>query len=123
MHIPDSIFRQYDIRGVVGTELTGEFAHALGRAWASLATATVGHAPTVAIGRDNRPSGVELAGALRDGLVAGGATAIDVGELPTPGPTGASRSRAPTTRPSSTGSRWCSAARRCTATTSWPCAT
>jgi phosphomannomutase/phosphoglucomutase len=84
MNAPKSIFRQYDIRGLVGSELTPEFARSLGRAFASVAWDRVGRAPTIAVGRDNRPSGEALAAALRAGMVEAGATAIDVGVLPTP---------------------------------------
>jgi phosphomannomutase/phosphoglucomutase len=84
MNVPRSIFREYDIRGVVGEQLTADFAVALGRAYASTAWSVLGRGPTVAVGRDNRPSGGGLAAALRRGLVEGGATVIDVGELPTP---------------------------------------
>ncbi|MEP6589684.1 MAG: phosphomannomutase/phosphoglucomutase [Gemmatimonadota bacterium] len=84
MNIPKSIFRQYDIRGVVGSELTPVFARALGRAIGSMAVARLGGAPRLVVGRDNRPSGEALAAALRQGLVASGCTAVDVGMLPTP---------------------------------------
>ncbi len=84
MHVPRSIFREYDIRGIVGEQLTPAFAQQLGRAYATAALAQLGRTPTVAVGRDNRPSGAALAAALRHGLVLGGATAIDVGEMPTP---------------------------------------
>src|SRR5204863_711830 len=43
-----------------------------------------GKPPRVAVGRDNRPSGSALAQGLREGIVAAGAVAIDVGEVPTP---------------------------------------
>ncbi len=84
MNVPQSIFRQYDVRGLVGTELTPEFARALGRAYGSLAWQRIGRAPVLAVGRDNRPSGPALAAAIREGIAATGATAVDVGELPTP---------------------------------------
>ena len=84
MNAPKSIFRQYDIRGLVGPELTPEFARSLGRAFASVAWDRLARAPTLAVGRDNRPSGEALAAALRAGMVEAGATAIDVGVLPTP---------------------------------------
>lgn len=84
MRVPRSIFRQYDIRGLVGQELTGEFAHALGRAVATFARARLGRSPVLAVGRDNRPSGRDLGARLREGLADAGATAVDVGELPTP---------------------------------------
>ncbi len=85
MKVPAAIFRQYDIRGVVGTELTAAVARAIGQAFATLASERVADLPPrLAVGRDNRPSGPELAAAVRDGIVAAGATAVDVGELPTP---------------------------------------
>jgi len=84
LNVPRSVFRQYDVRGVVGTELTPAFAHALGQAYATLGWERLGRAPTLAVGRDNRPSGEALAAAVRQGIVATGGTAIDVGQLPTP---------------------------------------
>jgi phosphomannomutase/phosphoglucomutase len=84
MNVPRSIFRQYDVRGLVGKELTPELARGLGRAFASVATDRVGRAPTLTVGRDNRPSGEELAAGVRRGVVEAGGTAVDVGMLPTP---------------------------------------
>jgi phosphomannomutase/phosphoglucomutase len=84
MQVPRNIFRQYDVRGITGRELTPELARALGRAFATLAWERAGRAPVLAVGRDNRPSGTVLAPAVREGIVASGGTAIDVGELPTP---------------------------------------
>jgi phosphomannomutase/phosphoglucomutase len=84
VQVPHSIFREYDVRGLVGEQLTPEFAHALGRAIGTTALARFGRAATIAVGRDNRPSGAALAEGVRNGLVASGCTAIDVGELPTP---------------------------------------
>jgi phosphomannomutase / phosphoglucomutase len=84
MNAPKSIFRQYDIRGLVGSELTPEFARGLGRAFATVAWDRLGRAPTLAVGRDNRPSGDALASSLRRGIADAGGTAVDVGVLPTP---------------------------------------
>src|SRR5919112_4277207 len=84
MNVPKSIFRQYDVRGIVGRELTPEFARALGRAFASVATDRLGRAPVIAVGRDNRPSGPALSEGVRRGIADAGGTAIDVGTLPTP---------------------------------------
>jgi phosphomannomutase/phosphoglucomutase len=69
---------------LVDQELTPEFALALGRAYASAAWARLGRAPVLAVGRDNRPSGESLAAAVRAGIAQTGATAVDVGMLPTP---------------------------------------
>lgn len=84
MDIPAVIFRQYDIRGVVGDELSPPIAHAVGRALASMGRKMVGRDARIAVGRDNRPSGDLLARAVRDGIAAAGAVAVDVGMLPTP---------------------------------------
>jgi phosphomannomutase / phosphoglucomutase len=84
LRVPKSIFRQYDVRGLVGSELTPEFARALGRAIGTLGYERLGRAPTLAAGRDNRPSGDALAGALRAGIADTGATVVDIGQVPTP---------------------------------------
>ncbi len=84
MNVPSAIFRQYDIRGVVGDELDAQVAHAIGRAVATDARRRTGKAARLAVGRDNRSSGELLAHALGDGMAAAGATAIDIGMLPTP---------------------------------------
>ena len=84
MNVPKSIFRQYDVRGLVGTELTPDLARGIGRAFASIGWDRLGRAPIIAVGRDNRPSGDALAAGVRRGIVEAGSTAIDVGTLPTP---------------------------------------
>ena len=84
MQVPRSIFREYDVRGLVDTQLTPALAEALGRAFATAGHARLGRAPVLAVGRDNRPSGEALAAGVRRGIVAAGGTAIDVGMLPTP---------------------------------------
>ncbi|MDH3569518.1 MAG: phosphomannomutase, partial [Gemmatimonadota bacterium] len=84
MDIPSVIFRQYDIRGVVGDQLTAPLAHAVGRSVATVTRGRIGRAPRLAVGRDNRPSGTMLASAVRDGIARAGGTAVDVGVLPTP---------------------------------------
>ncbi|MEE8572672.1 MAG: phosphomannomutase, partial [Gemmatimonadota bacterium] len=82
MDVPSHIFRQYDIRGVVGEDLTAPLAHAIGRAVATVARRRIGRDPRIAVGRDNRPSGDLLARAVRDGIAQAGGTAMDVGVLP-----------------------------------------
>ncbi len=84
MNVPRSIFRQYDVRGLVGSELTPELARGLGRAYATIGWERLGRAPVLAVGRDNRPSGETLAAAVRLGIAETGATAVDVGQMPTP---------------------------------------
>src|SRR5256885_5644447 len=72
MKLPATIFREYDIRGTVGDELTGEVAYAIGKAFATLATERLGRAARIAVGRDNRPSGVDLANQVVSGIVDAG---------------------------------------------------
>ena len=82
MQISASIFKAYDIRGVVPVSLNSELARALGRAFATHAI-SLGH-PTIAVGRDGRLSGPELSQALIEGLVEAGAHVIEVGMVTTP---------------------------------------
>jgi phosphomannomutase/phosphoglucomutase len=84
VQVPQSIFRQYDVRGIVDRQLTPELARALGRAFASMGWSRLGRAPVVAVGRDNRPSGAALAAGVRLGIRDAGGTAVDVGMVPTP---------------------------------------
>src|SRR5213083_3658169 len=84
MRLPSTIFRQYDIRGLVDQELTPAAAHAVGQAYTTFAMQRLGKAPRVAVGRDNRPSGAKLAQGVAEGIAAAGGSALDVGELPTP---------------------------------------
>jgi len=82
MQLSASIFKAYDIRGVVPVTLDAEVAEALGRAFGSAARAA--GEKTVAVGRDGRLSGPALAEALIAGLVATGVEVIDVGAVTTP---------------------------------------
>src|SRR5258707_15090397 len=84
MNLPAAIFREYDIRGTVGNQLTAEVARAIGQAIATLGWERLGRAPRLAVGRDNRPSGPGLAHGLLSGIEAVGGHGVDVGELPTP---------------------------------------
>ena len=83
MTIAAGIFRQYDIRGIVGDDLTAEVARALGGAYAALMRER-GVQGAVAVGRDNRPSGNALRDALVAGLTEAGVDVVDVGTVPTP---------------------------------------
>ncbi len=82
MQLSPGIFKAYDIRGTVPSTVTGEVAHALGRAFATLARRA--GEKSVAVGRDGRLSGPCLCGALIEGLVTGGLDVIDVGMVATP---------------------------------------
>jgi phosphomannomutase/phosphoglucomutase len=82
--IPKSVFREYDVRGVIGTELTAEFAEHLGRSFGSIAIERLGRTPTLGVGCDNRPSSDGFSAALRRGILSTGANVINVGTVPTP---------------------------------------
>jgi phosphomannomutase/phosphoglucomutase len=77
------IFRQYDIRGVVDRDLTTEAAYAVGRSYGELCRKG-GITGSVAVGRDNRPSGPRLRDELVRGLNEAGLDVIDIGVVPTP---------------------------------------
>ena len=82
MQVNPSIFKAYDIRGVVPSTLTEEVAYHLGHAFGTHAAA---HGETVvAVGRDGRLSGPALSQALIRGLVDVGIQVIDIGAATTP---------------------------------------
>ncbi|KPC14492.1 Phosphomannomutase Phosphoglucomutase [Pseudomonas syringae pv. maculicola] len=80
--LPDTIFRAYDIRGVVGDTLNAETAYWIGRAIGSESLAQ--NEPNVSVGRDGRLSGPELVQQLIQGLHDSGCHVSDVGLVPTP---------------------------------------
>ena len=82
MHLTASIFKAYDIRGIVPSTLNADVARALGRAFGTHARSQ--GQTVVAVGRDGRLSGPALSGALIRGLVAVGIRVIDVGLCTTP---------------------------------------
>jgi phosphomannomutase len=75
--IEPSIFKAYDIRGKVGSELNSEVARAVGSALGSW----LPESGAVAVGRDMRPDSKELADAIIDGLRAQGRDVWDIGEV------------------------------------------
>lgn len=77
-----SIFRAYDIRGVLGETLTNDIARQIGRAVGSEARDR--GLREIVVGRDGRLSGPALSGALIEGLRAAGCDVIDIGLAPTP---------------------------------------
>src|SRR3989344_573552 len=79
---PASIFKAYDIRGIVGRTLTVDGVATIGRAIGTEAQAR--GRTTVVLGRGGSNSGQELAAALARGLQASGADVIDVGRVATP---------------------------------------
>jgi phosphomannomutase / phosphoglucomutase len=96
---PPEIFKAYDIRGVVGRQLTTEVVEQIGHAIGSEARARAVQGGTsvagdrmsgatgsqrFAVGRDGRLSGPDLVGALARGLNRAGCDVIDIGQVPTP---------------------------------------
>ncbi|MGH8418541.1 MAG: phosphomannomutase/phosphoglucomutase [Pseudomonas sp.] len=79
---PDSIFRAYDIRGIVGETLSAETAYWLGRAIGAQSLSQ--GEPNVCVGRDGRLSGPQLVAELIKGLYDSGCHVSDVGLVPTP---------------------------------------
>ena len=82
MKVEPSIFKAYDIRGIVGKTLDEQVAFHLGKAFGSAALAAGEKA--VAVGRDGRLSGPMLLDALIKGLSSTGIQVIDVGAVTTP---------------------------------------
>ena len=80
----DRIFREYDIRGVVGKDFVADFAFSLGRAFSSLLRKANPEARRVSVGRDTRLSSEELASNIIRGIVASGIDVYDIGLCPTP---------------------------------------
>ena len=82
MQASASIFKAYDIRGIVPSTINEEVAEALGKAFGTAALKE--GETTVAVGRDGRLSGPSLGAALIRGLVSVGVNVIDVGMVTTP---------------------------------------
>jgi len=79
------IFRQYDIRGVWGDDLTLEAVEAIGRAFACyLGEKLRKENITVSVGRDARKSSPAIAEALARVLTGSGVSVVDIGMCPTP---------------------------------------
>jgi phosphomannomutase len=83
---PAGIFKAYDIRGLYGSEMDEGTAHAIGRAFARVLARLRGKQPaelTVGLGRDMRLTAPAMAAAVREGLIAEGATVLDAGMVAT----------------------------------------
>lgn len=77
------IFREYDIRGVACKDLTPEVARLVARAFAAFLTGK-NVSGSIAVGRDNRPSGTDLHREIVAGLLESGFDVVDIGIVPTP---------------------------------------
>ena len=77
-----SIFREYDVRGVVGKDLTSEIAESIGRAYATLGREK--GLGTISVGRDGRLTSQMLRDSLLKGLTEGGLNVVDIGLCATP---------------------------------------
>ncbi len=82
MALDPTIFRAYDIRGIVGRNLTEDIARLIGRAYATEAREAGQN--RVAVGYDGRHSSPSLKEGLTAGLTSGGLDVADIGLVPTP---------------------------------------
>ncbi len=79
------IFRQYDIRGVWGKDLTEEVSGLIGRAFGTLITETLKKERIeVSVGRDVRLSSPAISHSLIRGIISTGVNVVDIGACPTP---------------------------------------
>lgn len=83
--ISERIFREYDIRGVVGKDIDRDTAVSLGRAFGSLVKRSNPTAKHLSVGRDVRLSSEDLASGLIEGIISSGISVYDIGVCPTPG--------------------------------------
>ena len=79
---PEEIFKAYDIRGIVGKSLTVDGVRLIGRALGSEARSQ--GQTGIAVGRDGRLSGSELAAAIMEGIRSTGVDVFDLGMVATP---------------------------------------
>jgi len=84
MNIASHIFREYDIRGIVGKDLTPDVTRLVGKAYGSALRELLGSPGRVAVGQDNRPHSPSLADGLMEGLTSAGVDAVSLGTVPTP---------------------------------------
>ncbi len=82
--INEKIFREYDIRGIVGKDLDAEIAISIGKSFGSYIQINDPLARSVSIGRDVRLSSKALSDGLIEGITSTGIDVYDIGECPTP---------------------------------------
>jgi phosphomannomutase/phosphomannomutase/phosphoglucomutase len=78
----NNIFRQYDIRGIVGEELSEQMAYDIARAFAAYAIRKEQN--TILLGHDNRESSPAISKIMTEALVSSGCNVIDLGTVITP---------------------------------------
>src|SRR5512142_1567857 len=84
--VPENVFREYDIRGLVGPELTADFARRLGAAFGTWLQRRLGPGGSrrIALGRDVRASSEALRDGFVEGLLPTGTGVVDLGVVATP---------------------------------------
>ena len=85
----EKIFREYDIRGVVGTDFDAALARRLGEAYADIVLEGIfqpvgSETPVIAVGNDCRLTADEMTGALIEGITSRGVNVLRTGMGPTP---------------------------------------
>lgn len=83
LSVSRAIFREYDIRGIVGDELTTTALESLGRAFGTYVQRRTGRKQIV-VGHDCRPSSIPFSEAAIRGLMSAGCEVLDIGQVPTP---------------------------------------
>ena len=78
-----AIFKAYDVRGTVGDQLDAELVERIGAAFAAFVAADPETSGRVLVGRDMRPSGVELSQAFARGVMSQGLDVVDLGLVST----------------------------------------
>ena len=76
------MFREYDVRGIVGKDLTPGVAESIGRAYGTMARQR--GCRTVALGRDGRLTSSDLRDRVLAGITGTGVNVVDIGVCPTP---------------------------------------
>jgi len=80
----DNIFREYDIRGIAGEDITRDTAFLIGKASAHFLKQANPEAKCVSVGRDVRTSSPDLASGAIEGIVSTGIDVQNIGTCPTP---------------------------------------
>jgi phosphomannomutase len=75
----DPIFKAYDIRGTVPDQLDASMAEAIGAGFAAFVRESEPHATRVLLGRDMRPSGLDLSHAFASGVTSQGLDLVYLG--------------------------------------------